>query len=86
MIEKGGRFNKSVPFCCPFVGRGVFSYDVCNDGGYKLVAKPVVPLQLSDLPSQVKHCIFQSSMQALSIVSPLDIELRHNPANGTIDA
>jgi hypothetical protein len=66
-------------------GRGVFSYDVSNDGGYKLIAKPIVPLQLSDLPGQVKHCIFQSSMQALSIVSPLDIELRHNPANGAVD-
>ncbi|WP_236195227.1 hypothetical protein [Pseudomonas glycinae] len=57
-------------------GRGVFSYDVFNDGGYKMIAKPVVPLKLSDLPDQVRHCIFQSSMQALSMVLPLDIELK----------
>lgn len=55
-------------------GRGVFSYDVFNDGGYMLIAKPVVPLKLSDLPGQVRHCVFQSAMQALSMVLPLDIE------------
>ncbi|WP_236190253.1 hypothetical protein [Pseudomonas paraglycinae] len=55
-------------------GRGVFSYDVFDDGGYRLIAKPAVPLKLSDLPGQVRHCVFQSSMHALSMVLPLDIE------------
>lgn len=51
-------------------GRGAFSYDASNDREYKLIAKPVVPLRLSDLPKHVKHCVFQSSMQPLGIVRP----------------
>ncbi|WP_178083430.1 hypothetical protein [Pseudomonas sp. 91RF] len=55
-------------------GRGIFSYDVSNDRRYKLIAKPFIPLQFSDLPSQVRYCIFQSSMNALNTILPLDIE------------
>ena len=58
-------------FFSEMASRGVFSYDFCSDRGYKLIAKPVVPLQFSDLPNQVKHCIFQSSMKTVSIVLPL---------------